>query len=91
MDKNKQIQEIVTSYIETNDLSNRKLVDEINDQLGDPSAITIGAVGYWRSGKSLPRPFLIEVLYKRAADGPTKELALNLLKVLKPDEYGNGR
>jgi len=90
MDKNKQIQNIVTSYIEANNLSNRRLVDEINDQLGDPSAITIGAVGYWRSGKSLPRPFLIEVLYQRA-DGPTKEFALDLLKVLKPDEYGNGR
>jgi hypothetical protein len=90
MDKNKQIQNIVTSYISEHELSNRRLVDEINDQLGDPSAITIGAVGYWRSGKSLPRPFLIEVLYQRS-EGPTKEFALDILKVLKPDEYGNGR
>jgi hypothetical protein len=90
MDKNKQIQDIVTSYISEHDLSNRRLVDEINDQLGDPSAITIGAVGYWRSGKSLPRPFLIEVLYQRS-EGTIKDFALDILKVLKPDEYGNGR
>ena len=90
MDKNKQIQDIVTTYIQEQELSNRKLVAEINDQLGDPSAITIGAVGYWRSGKTLPRPFLIEVLYQRA-DGPIKEFALDLLKVLKPEDYDNGR
>ena len=89
MTENEKISELVTSYIETNNLSNRRLAQEINDQLGI-DAITYGAVRYWRVGETKPLPALIEILYQRA-DEPTKGFALDLLKVLKPDEYDNGR
>ena len=86
MRNNNKIPHLVSSYLKEHSLSYREFADVVSDQLGTPDAISYQAVQYWVSGEFKPRPTLMALLYQHG-HGSIKELALAVLKELRPEEY----
>ena len=87
MNKTKRISEIVDQMIEDTGLSNRGLAREINDCMDSENAISYQAVRNWRLGMNKPLPFLFEILCQRAEDKRMQRFALDILEVLKPEDF----
>ncbi len=86
MVNNNEIPHIIKSYLDEQELSYREFADQVSAQLGIPDAISHQTAQYWVTGIYKPRPAMMALWYQQA-HGPIKELALAVLKVLRPTDY----
>ncbi len=76
------IPELISNYLDDNNLSYRAMAAKISWQLGIPNAITDQAIYLWAKGANKPRPTLMQLLSKQG-NGSLKALADEILKELE--------
>ncbi len=86
MGNSDKIPHLFTTYLDEHNLSYREFASQVSKQLDIPNAISYQAVQYWATGEFKPRPTLMALLYQQGT-GSIKELALAVLKVLRPTDY----